>query len=83
MYVTLYSLVGGQWLNNQYTYTAFNQAASQGVITSPTPGSTFTSNSVVFVWIARRGASAYWLDAAAHRAATSTSSRAIWGMSPR
>ena len=22
IYVTLYSLVGGQWLNNQYTYTS-------------------------------------------------------------
>ncbi len=24
VYVTLYSYVGGQWLSNQYTYTAFN-----------------------------------------------------------
>ena len=62
VYVTLYSLVGGQWLNNQYTYTAFNQAGAQGVITTPTPGSQFTGSSVTFIWTAGAGASAYWLD---------------------
>jgi NADH:ubiquinone oxidoreductase subunit len=54
--------VGGQWLNNQYTYTAYNNASGKGVITIPTPGSTFTGSSVTFDWTAGAGASAYWLD---------------------
>ena len=62
VYVTLWSLVGGNWLNNQYTYTAYNQAGSQGVLTTPTPGSQFTSTTVTFQWAAGAGASAYWLD---------------------
>jgi len=62
VYVTLYSYVGGQWLSNQYTYTAFNTSGSQGVITSPVPGSTFTGTTVTFNWSAGAGASAYWLD---------------------
>jgi hypothetical protein len=63
VYVTLYSLVGGQWLNNQYTYTAYNNASGKGVITIPTPGSTFTGSTVTFNWTAGTGATAYWLDA--------------------
>ena len=62
VYVTLYSLVGGQWLDNQYTYTAYSGSAAQGVITTPTPGSTFNGSSVTFDWTAGAGASAYWLD---------------------
>ena len=62
VYVTLYSFVGGQWLNNQYTYTAFNLAGSQGVITSPVPNSQFTDTTVTFTWTAGGGATAYWLD---------------------
>jgi hypothetical protein len=62
VYVTLYSLVGGQWLSNAYTYTAYNLGGSQGVITTPTPGSQFTGSTVTFDWTAGAGASAYWLD---------------------
>jgi len=62
VYVTLYSYAGGQWLNNQYTYTAFNTSGAQGVITSPAPGPQFTSTTVTFNWSAGAGASAYWLD---------------------
>jgi hypothetical protein len=62
VYVTLWSLVGGQWLNNQYTYTAFNQSGSQGVLTTPTPGSTLPGSTVTFGWTAGSGATAYWLD---------------------
>ena len=62
VYVTLYSLVGGQWLSNAYTYMAYNVSGSQGVITTPTPGSTFTGSSETFDWTAGAGASAYWLD---------------------
>ena len=62
VYVTLYSLAGGQWLSNAYTYTAFSASGAQGVITTPTPGSTFNGSSVTFDWTAGAGASAYWLD---------------------
>ncbi|MFZ1133122.1 MAG: Ig-like domain repeat protein [Terriglobales bacterium] len=62
VYVTLYSLVGGNWLSNGYTYTAVNAATAAGVLTTPTPGSTLTGNSATFTWAAGAGASAYWLD---------------------
>jgi hypothetical protein len=62
IYVTLYSLVGGAWTYNSYTYTAFNAASAAGILTTPAPGSTLTANSVTFDWTAGTGASAYWLD---------------------
>ena len=62
VYVTLYSQVNGQWLNNQYTYTAYNQSGPQGVLTTPNPGSTLTGSTVTFGWTAGAGATAYWLD---------------------
>jgi hypothetical protein len=62
VYVTLYSLVGGVWLSNGYTYTAYNLAAAAGVLTTPIPGSTLTSGTVTFNWTAGAGASAYWMD---------------------
>ncbi len=63
VYVTLYSLVSGQWLNNAYVYTAFNQAAAGGVITSPTPGATLGGPTQTFVWSpGTGGATNYWLD---------------------
>jgi hypothetical protein len=62
VYVTLWSFVDGQWLNNQYTYTAYSAGQATGVITTPTPGSTFTGPTVTFDWTAGTGSSAYWLD---------------------
>ena len=62
VYVTLWSLVGGQWVNNQYTYTAYSASQATAVITTPTPGSTFTGPTVTFNWTAGTGSSAYWLD---------------------
>jgi hypothetical protein len=62
VYITLYTLQNGNWLNNGYTYTAFNLGASGAVMTSPTPGSTFTSSTVTFNWTAGAGATAYWID---------------------
>ena len=60
LYVTLYSLIGGAWVPNAYTYTAVSAAAG-GIITTPTPGSTLSGSSVTFGWTAGAGASAYWL----------------------
>jgi unsaturated rhamnogalacturonyl hydrolase len=62
IYVTMYSLINTQWVNNAYTYTAFNAAAAAGVLTTPTPGSTLTGSTVTFMWSAGSGATAYWLD---------------------
>ena len=62
VYVTLYSLVGGQWLSNAYTYAALNVSEAEGVITTPVPGSTFTGSTVAFHWTAGPGSSSYWLD---------------------
>ncbi len=62
VYVTLYSLVSGQWLSNAYTYTAYSLSAAAGVLTTPNPGSTLTSSTVTFQWTAGVEASAYWLD---------------------
>lgn len=63
VYVTLWSLVNGQWFNNQYTYTAFNPAGQLGVMQTPTPGSILTGSSQLFTWTAGSGATAYWIDA--------------------
>ena len=60
IYVTLYSLIGGAWVPNAYTYTAVTAAAG-GVVTTPTPGSTLSGSSVTFGWTAGASASAYWL----------------------
>ena len=62
VYVTLYSLVGGTWYSNAYTYTAFTSGSGLAAITTPTPGSTLTSNSVTFTWASASGAQAYWVD---------------------
>ena len=62
IYVTMYSLIIGSWVNNAYTYTAFNSALGKGVITTPASGSTLSGSSVPFQWSAGTGATAYWLD---------------------
>ena len=69
VYVTLYSLVSGQWLNNQYTYTAFNASSCLSTITSPAAGTTLTAYSDTFGWTASTNpgcsgaVTSYWLDA--------------------
>ncbi len=62
VYVTLYSLVGGVWTPNPYTYTAFNLATAAGTLTTPTPGSILSSGTITFGWTAGTGTSAYWMD---------------------
>jgi len=62
VYVTLYTLIGSQWVGNSYTYKAYNPAAADAVMQTPTPGSTLTGSSVTFTWTAGAGASNYWLD---------------------
>jgi hypothetical protein len=62
VYATMYTETGGVWVSNAYTYTAYNVAAGDGVMTTPMPGSTLTSSSVTFDWTAGSGASGYWID---------------------
>jgi hypothetical protein len=62
IYVTLWTEINGQWLYNQYTYTAFN-SGGPGQITSPTNGSTLTGSSELFTWTPGADATAYWIDA--------------------
>jgi trimeric autotransporter adhesin len=58
VYVRLWSLIGGSWSYNDYTYTAANPKAR---MMSPVPGSTLTSSTVTFTWDAGTGVSQYHL----------------------
>ncbi len=62
IYVTLWTEINGQWLNNQYIYTAFNSGSSEAVITSPVNGSNLTGSSEVFTWTQGSGTQ-FWLTA--------------------
>jgi hypothetical protein len=62
VYATLYSLIGGTWMSNAYTYTAFGVTAAPGALTTPVPGSTLSGSTVTFDWTAGSGATGYWLD---------------------
>ncbi len=62
VYVTLYSLVGGQWFGTGYTYTAFNASSGLAAMQSPPPGSTLSGNVATFTWSQDIHATAYWLD---------------------
>ena len=63
IYVTLYSLVGANWVGNAYTYTAFNLVgAGLGVMQTPPPSSTLSGNAVTFTWSAGANSTAYWVD---------------------
>ena len=61
VYAKLWTLLGGTWQFNNYTYKAAGGNA-KAVITSPVPGSSLPGSSVSFTWSAASGAAAYWLD---------------------
>jgi hypothetical protein len=62
VYATLWSFVGGQWLYNQYTYTAYTTGGGLAVMQTPPPGSVLGGTSATFTWSAGNGATNYWLD---------------------
>jgi hypothetical protein len=62
LYVTLYSLVDGQWFGTVYTYMAFNASSGLAAMQSPTPGSTLSGYVATFTWSQDINATAYWLD---------------------
>ncbi|MCP4104525.1 MAG: rhodanese-like domain-containing protein, partial [Desulfobacteraceae bacterium] len=57
LYVRLWSVENGEWLYNDYTYTACSIVAG---ILNPTSGSTLDSTTQTFTWN-NSGASQYWL----------------------
>ncbi len=62
VYVTLYSLVGGNWIGNAYTYTALNAAGGLAAMQTPAPGGTIHGTSATFTWSNDVNATAYWVD---------------------
>jgi hypothetical protein len=62
IYATLYSLIGGQWTANAYSYTALNATGGLATIQTPIPGSTLSGTAATFTWSADGNATAYWLD---------------------
>jgi hypothetical protein len=62
VWMRLWSLINGTWESADNSYTALGGASNKGVITSPVPSTTFTSNNVTFTWTAGSGATAYWVD---------------------
>ena len=62
IYATLYSLIGGQWTSNAYSYTALNATGGLATIQTPTPGTTLSGTAATFTWSTDSNATAYWLD---------------------
>ncbi len=62
VYVTLYSLIGGQWVPNAYTYTAYTASGAIAAMQAPTPGTTLSGNAATFTWSSDPSATGYWLD---------------------
>jgi hypothetical protein len=61
VYVRLWTLLGGTWQSNDYTYKA-GGGNTKSAITSPVPGSALSGSSVTFTWSAVSGAVVYWLN---------------------
>ncbi len=63
VYVTLFTYTAGEWLYNQYTYTAAGGSSQLAQITSPPNNTEVDGTSVTFNWSAGSGGeSGYWLD---------------------
>jgi hypothetical protein len=61
VYVRLWSLIGSDWLFNDYTYTANEASTTLAQMTTPAPGSTLVATTVQFQWTGGTGVSQYWL----------------------
>ena len=62
LYVTLYTLIGGNRAGNAYTYTALNATSGLAAMQTPTPGSTLSGTTATFTWSSDANATAYWVD---------------------
>jgi hypothetical protein len=58
IYARLFTIFNGAQVSSDYTYTA----ATQSLLTTPTPGSAFTSPNMTFAWTAAAGATGYSLN---------------------
>jgi hypothetical protein len=66
VYVTLWSMINGVWVQSAYTYNAFNAASDDAAMISPLPSSgPLSGSSATFSWTAGSGATDYWLDISA------------------
>jgi hypothetical protein len=61
VYVRLWSLIGGAWSYNEYSYKAASSVV-KAAITSPVNGTTFASSTATFTWGPVSGAVTYFLD---------------------
>src|SRR5262249_59167719 len=61
IYVRLWSLIGGAWQFNDYTYTAAAPVVQKAELTTPTPGATLQAATATFGWTAGSGVTQYWL----------------------
>ncbi|MEP6534433.1 MAG: hypothetical protein ABJF23_03895, partial [Bryobacteraceae bacterium] len=61
VYIRLWSLIGGVWQSNDYTYSAATVEDPKSYLVSPEPTSKLTASSVTFTR-SNTGASSYWLD---------------------
>jgi hypothetical protein len=61
LFVRLWSLLGGGWQSNDYTYVAASSAPARAQMTSPSPGSTLTASTVEFKWTGGAGVAQYYL----------------------
>jgi len=60
LYVTLFSLIAGNWVAESYTYTESGSPHAATMV-SPTNGTTFASASQTFTWTPYTGATSYLL----------------------
>jgi hypothetical protein len=59
IYLTLFSMINGEWHSNQYVYTAVNVAKAKMI--SPPGGTALTSSTATFTWDAGSGVTGYSL----------------------
>ena len=57
LYVRLYSVIGGVWSFNDYTYTAAGTPPAVAELLSPAPGSTLRATTATFEWTGGIGVS--------------------------
>ncbi len=62
IYVTLYTLIAGNWVGNAYTYTALNASSGLAAMQTPMPGTTLSGTTATFTWSSDANATAYWVD---------------------
>jgi hypothetical protein len=62
VYVTLYTLVSGNWVGNAYTYTALNGSSGLAAMQTPPPNSTLSGSTATFTWSSDSSATGYWVD---------------------